>query len=138
MSNQPHHDCQTGVAPDQIKPGQRLKVFNHLRSILLVEELILALDPWRRLRGLLGRPPLEPSQGILIRPCKGVHTCFMGYAIDVIFLDRRGCVVALRADLRPWRLTALIGEAYCVLELPAGRAAATHTAPGEILRFEEL
>lgn len=114
-----------------------MQVFHQDRSAALVEELALALDPWRRLRGLLGRPPLKPGQGLLIRPCRGVHTWFMGYPIDVLFLDRRGLVVAMRPELRPWRMTALIGAAYCVLELPAGVATRARIAPGDALRFEE-
>ena len=134
MSNEHPLDCQTGAYLDQIKPGQRLQVF-HRGPAPLVEELMLALDPWRRLRGLLGRPALAPGQGLLIRPCRGVHTCFMGYPIDVLFLDRSGTVVALYARLRPWRMTAVIGGAYATLELAAGRAADGRVAVGDRLRF---
>jgi uncharacterized membrane protein (UPF0127 family) len=100
---------------------------------VLVEELALALGPWTRLRGLLGQPPLRSGQGLLLRPCRGVHTCFMRYAIDALFLDEAGVVVELARGLRPWRLSPVVGGALATLELCAG--AATATRRGDQLRF---
>ena len=126
-----------GLTPDRVRPGRLLSVVNQTRGSLLVKELFCALTPWSRARGLLARAPLKPGQGLLLRPCRGVHTFFMKYTIDVIFLDRRGQVVALRPELRPWRVTPIFGEAYCTLELEAGRAAAARTEKGDLLWFED-
>jgi len=125
-------------SPLSIRPGQRLRVVNLTRGELLVEELELALGPWSRLRGLIGRPALAPRAGLLLRPCRGVHTWFMRAAIDVLFLDEAGRVVALRPELRPWRMTPLFGEACCTLELAPGAIAASGTATGDQLGFEPL
>lgn len=122
----------------QIRRGLRLRVENRTRGCPLVEELVLALDPWRRLRGLLGRPPLRAGQGMLIRPCRGVHTYFMGYPIDVLFVDSAARVVAVCGDLAPWRTSPWIPEACCVLELAAGQAAGTGTVGGDQLAFLEV
>ena len=136
VSNEPTEDPRTpeaAVALPRIQAGQRLEVRNSESGALLVRRLQLALNPWQRLRGLLGTTGLEPGQGLLLRPCRGVHTLFMGYPIDVLFLDPEGRIVELRASLRPWRATAVVGEALAVLELPAGQAAATKTTRGDRL-----
>jgi len=65
--------------------------------------------PLARLRGLLGRAALEPGEGLLITPTGSVHTCFMRFPIDVVFLDRDGAVLGVRADLRPWRASGRRG-----------------------------
>jgi uncharacterized membrane protein (UPF0127 family) len=124
-----------GVPLPRIAVGQRLRVVNQTRATVLVEELTLALGPWTRLRGLLGRPALRPDQGLLLRPCRAVHTCFMRYAIDALFLDETGAIVELALGLRPWRLSPVVGGALATLELRAGAAASTATARGDQLRF---
>ena len=74
------------------------------------------------MRGLLGRPPLDGGDGVVLVPCASVHTCFMPAPIDVVFLDRRGEVLRVVPALRPWRAEACRG-AHAVLELPAGTCA---------------
>lgn len=73
----------------------------------------------QRARGLLLRAPLQPGQGLLIEPCASVHTCFMGYALDLVFLDRAQRVLGWRENLPPWRAAGLRG-AHATLELAAG------------------
>jgi uncharacterized protein len=70
-------------------------------------------------RGLLGRAALAPGEGLLIRGTSFVHTHFMRFPIDVVFLDADGVVVRVAADVRPWR-AARYGGASDVLELAAG------------------
>ncbi len=77
---------------------------------------------WSRLVGLLARPDLRKGEGLLLVPCSGVHTLFMPYPIDVVFIDRAGVVLALAADLQPWRVRFCRG-AHAALELRAGQAA---------------
>jgi uncharacterized membrane protein (UPF0127 family) len=87
---------------------------------------------WSRGRGLLGRSALAPQQGLLIRPCSSVHTFFMRFAIDVVYLDREWRVTKVAADLKPWRLSWGRG-ANMVLELPAGEAGRQGIVPGLVL-----
>ena len=74
-----------------------------------------------RARGLQGREELRTGEGLLIRPSFSIHTFFMRFPIDVVFLDRRGSVVDVVRTLKPWR-TATRLRARSVLELPAGDA----------------
>jgi uncharacterized membrane protein (UPF0127 family) len=89
---------------------------------LLCERCVIADGPLTRLRGLLGRPSLPDGEGLLLRPSGSIHTWFMRFAIDVVFLDEDGTVLRLRADLGPWRMVMQRG-ARAVLELPAGTLA---------------
>jgi uncharacterized membrane protein (UPF0127 family) len=78
-----------------------------------------ARNPWTRLVGLLNRSQLDAGEGLLIEPCKQVHTFFMRFPIDVVFLDSKNQVLA-KQSLKPWRLSPLIFKAAKVLEVPAG------------------
>jgi uncharacterized membrane protein (UPF0127 family) len=91
-----------------------------------------AVTPCARMRGLLGRSGLPPGEGILLRPAGSVHTAFMRFAIDVVFLDRELRVLAIEADVSPWRTRARRG-AKAVLELAAGEAARVRLAVGDRL-----
>jgi uncharacterized protein len=89
-----------------------------------------------RLRGLLGRRELPRDEGLLINPCSSIHTWFMRFPIDVVFLDRDLRVVRVAADVGPWRLRWGRG-ARQVLELAAGEAAARGIGVGDRLELED-
>jgi uncharacterized membrane protein (UPF0127 family) len=99
---------------------------------VICERCLLADTPWTRFRGLLGRCRLEADEGLLIRPAGSVHTLFMFFAIDVVFLDREDTVVKVVPALRPWRFAAA-RRAKRTLELPDGTASRLRLVPGERL-----
>jgi uncharacterized membrane protein (UPF0127 family) len=72
-----------------------------------------------RRRGLLGRDSLAPSTALVIAPCSAVHTFFMRFAIDVVFIDRRGRVLKIVRNLKPWRIAGSL-RAYGAVEMAAG------------------
>jgi uncharacterized membrane protein (UPF0127 family) len=84
-------------------------------------QVMLAQRFWARFVGLLGRPDLAPDAALLIAPCNNIHTFFMRFAIDVVFLDQNGTVLVIVAHLRPWRVAAA-RRAHTCLELAAGGA----------------
>lgn len=96
------------------------------------ERCLLAETPLTRLRGLLGRTGLERGEGLLLRPASSIHTCFMGFPIDAVFLDRDNRVLKVAGDLAPWRFAGCRG-AKAVVELAAGEAARAGVAAGERL-----
>jgi uncharacterized membrane protein (UPF0127 family) len=95
----------------------------------------VARDPLTRMRGLLGRRGLAEGEGILLQPAGSIHTFFMRFAIDVVFLDAVRRVLRVVPDVRPWR-TAAVRKARAVLELAAGEAARVGMKPGTLLRLE--
>lgn len=73
-----------------------------------------------RLVGLLGRDSLAPGTALVLRPSGLIHTAFMRFPIDVIFLDGRQRVVATAAHLQPYRVAWGGWKARIAVELPAG------------------
>jgi uncharacterized protein len=96
---------------------------------------VVADSPLLRLRGLLGRTSLASGEGILLRPTGAIHTWFMRFPIDAVFLDRELRVIGTASSVRPWRFAARRG-ARAVLELGAGEAARRGIRPGMQLELE--
>ena len=99
---------------------------------VVCERCVVAANAWTRLKGLLGRSGLDPGEGLLLRPASSIHTMFMRFPIDVVFLDRELRVRKVVPELRPWKL-ALARGARSALELRAGEAARRHVTEGEQL-----
>lgn len=93
---------------------------------------------WARLRGLLDRPPLDEGEGLLLAPCRAIHTFGMSYALDVAFLSKQGAVVALYHRLAPGRRSRWHRRATMALELPPGTLAATGTQEGDALQWQPV
>jgi uncharacterized protein len=96
---------------------------------VVCEHCLLAETALARLRGLLGRSGLSSGEGMLLRPASSIHTAFMRFAIDAVFLDREDRVLKVAPELFPWRMAACKG-ARAVLELPAGEAQRRGLKPG--------
>jgi uncharacterized membrane protein (UPF0127 family) len=94
----------------------------------------LARHPVTRMRGLLGRRSLGQGEGLLLQPAGSIHTFFMRFAIDVVFLDGERRVLKVVPDVRPWR-TAAGRRARAVLELAAGEAARVGVREGDVLHL---
>jgi hypothetical protein len=97
----------------------------------------LAVHPWSRMRGLLGRTSLEPDEGMLFRPASSIHMMFMRFAIDAVFLDRELVVVDVVQGLKPWRMASRRGSKI-VVELAEGAAAAAGVRPGDHLQLATI
>lgn len=87
-----------------------------------------------RLKGLLGTRSLPDGEGLWIQPCQSVHTFFMRYPIDVLFLNKEGSVI-YATTLAPWRMSRWVRGANGVLELPAGTLNRTQTQIGNRIRL---
>ena len=107
-------------------------------GLLVAKNLEIAATRAARRRGLLGRERLAPGDALWIVPSRGVHTCGMRFAIDVVALDARGVVVDVVTDLRPWRLRLPRFGTLGVLELPAGTVRASRIAVGHRISFERV
>ena len=90
----------------------------------------IAVRPWSRMRGLLGRASLDADEGMLFRPAGSIHMLFMRFAIDALFLDRELVVLDVVRGLKPWRMASRRG-AKIVVELAQG--AAEDVRPGDHL-----
>jgi uncharacterized membrane protein (UPF0127 family) len=97
----------------------------------LSNNVIIADSILKRMKGLLGKSELPIGEALWIKPCMSVHTFFMRFPIDVVFLNNKNKVIAIRKNLKPNRITWLYPRAASVLELPAGTIEATETKVGD-------
>lgn len=115
----------------------KFRVLNSTRTTLLGDEIGIASTSAARKTGLLRHSGLKPGQGLWIVPCEGIHTFFMKFAIDVIYLDRKRRVRKVVRELAAWRLSMCL-PAHSVLELPAGTIDESETQSGDELEFQAI
>jgi len=112
-------------------------VENVTRGGKLGDKVSRAESSRERRTGLLKRASLQTGEGLWIDPCEGVHTFFMKFPIDVIYLDRKHRIRKIRHALGPWRISLCL-TARSVLEMPAGTARRTGSVAGDRLEFREV
>ncbi len=114
----------------------KLRIRNLTRQTDLAVAAELADSRTKRRQGLLNRPPLAPGEGLWLVPCEAVHTFFMKFPIDLVYIDRERTVRKVRHAVQPWRVSACF-SAHSVIELPAGAARASGAAKGDRLQIAE-
>lgn len=107
-------------------------------SFVVAERVAVTGSFLPRLIGLLGRDGLDDGSGLLITPCSSIHTFFMRFAIDAVFVDKRGRILRIYHQLGAWRTTLPISSARSVLELPAGVMLRSGAMPGDQLVFTQI
>jgi uncharacterized protein len=117
------------------KTDPEYTVLNETRGSTIANRVRLASTSGTRRKGLLGVTRLDENSGLWIVPCEAVHTFWMQIPIDTVFLDRKGSIKKIRANLKAWRL-AIDLRAHSVLELAAGVLEKSGTQVGDRLLFE--
>ena len=111
-----------------------VRVINERNGNVFLTELHEARGLFRKFVGLMFQASLPTDQGLLFRPGNGIHTHFMRFPIDLVYLDELQRVSAIRAAMPPWRFDLRYGHA--VIEANAGAAHAADLKVGDQLRFE--
>ncbi len=102
---------------------------------IIVENVMIADSFFKRLKGLMFTKELLPQSSLYIYPCREIHTFFMNYNIDVLYLDIKNIVVAIDEDMRPGKIGRHIKNAVAVVELPSGKAREACIAVGQAVEF---
>jgi uncharacterized protein len=129
LQNQVFFSVSSVVESSQL--GNALLV-NARNDDTIASQVELASTRATRRRGLLGRDALGAASALIIAPCCAIHTVGMRFAIDVIFVDRKGRVVRTAPAVAPWRI-AIAPRAYAAIEMAAGSVAARGVAVGDAL-----
>jgi uncharacterized membrane protein (UPF0127 family) len=108
------------VKKDEEIIGNRIKVANTF---------------FTRLVGLLGKKTLQEGEGLLLIPCRQIHTYLMSMPLDVLFLNKKGEILDLYPEMAPGRLSSLVKEGYQVLELPSGTIRLKKLKKGDCLEI---
>jgi uncharacterized protein len=115
----------------------KIIVRNQTRGTVVAQAADMADTSEKRRTGLLKHSGLEPGEGLWIVPCESVHTFFMKFPIDLVYLDKALKVKKVRSAVPAWRLSACL-SAHSILELPAGTIEQTKTAVGDTLAVEKV
>lgn len=132
MEQPQRHDSTEGAFARE-RDGGTYRVA--LNDEVVTPQLWRADTLFSRMRGLLGRGGLAPSEGLWISPCTSIHMFFMRFPIDAIFIDEHLQVVRVHEDLKPWRMARGGKHAHSVLELPPGKAAFFNIRVGDKLQI---
>ena len=112
-----------------------MRAVNRRTGKELATNVKVADTMFTRMKGLLGKKELPQGEALWIKPCFSVHTFFMKFSIDIIFLNKKNQVVAAVSDLTPNRLTRLYPQSFSVLELTSGTIDAAKTEVGDELEI---
>ena len=110
-------------------------VRNRTRGTDVADRVLLADTPRERRLGLLKQSALAPDEGLWIFPTQSIHTFWMGFPIDVAFLDRHLRVRRVYHQMLPFRMTRLVWGARSALELASGVLGRSGTEAGDELQF---
>lgn len=111
-------------------------IWNRTRMTILAEHAPVARSLFSRGKGLLGQRTLPPGSGLVLTPCRSMHTLFLAFPLDVLHVARDGTILRILHRLPPWRVGPLVLRSSAVVELPAGVAEHTGTQEGDQLTFE--
>lgn len=112
---------------------QLYKITKNEKAELILNQLELATSFFQRAKGLLGRKSLAENQGLWIKPGNNIHTFFMKFNIDCIFVDKNLVVQKIKADMGPFRIAGPHWKTTSVIEVKAGTAAQWNIIEGDQL-----
>jgi uncharacterized protein len=117
------------------KNTEMQKSTNEEEKMLLFDKVNIAASFFKKLAGLIFSRPLNLNEGLLIECCNSIHTFWMRFAIDAVFIGSNNVIVHLMENLKPFRLSPIIREAVKVLELRSGAIKHNTIKTGDTLIF---
>lgn len=116
---------------------KKIEIKNITKKNTILSKGIIADSFFTRLKGLIGRKELGIDEAICIKPCKSVHTFFMSFSIDVVFIDRNGFVCEIVKNMEPYKVSEYISKASYVIEFSAGNADRFGLEIGDIIELRK-
>lgn len=114
-----------------------MRIINLRNNTVLADKAVIADSFCKRLIGLLSRNNLQDGEGLILKPSNSIHTCFMRFAIDVLFLDKNNQIIAMLPSLSPFRLSPIYFNALSTIELPVGIIERSTTRIGDRIDISE-
>jgi len=108
-------------------------LYNVTKENIVIVDLRIARTFKERLLGLMFKRRMHRNEGLLILGCSSIHTCFMRFAIDVVFMDIDHKVICIKNRIKPWRISGFVPKAYMTLELSEGTINRKNISLGDIL-----
>jgi len=112
-----------------------MRLINQTQNIVLADKVFIANTVFKRAKGLLGREKFSSGEALIIEPCNSVHTFFMCFSIDLLFVDKNYRVVKALPGVMPNRITGIYWKSRLVIELPCGTIKLSKTCENDQLQF---
>lgn len=113
-----------------------MRITNQTKGTEVASDARVARSLASRTVGLLGQRGLPQGGALVIDPCSSVHTAFMRFTIDVLYLDPSKRVIKAVSELKPFRISGVLRGKCSVIELPKGAIASSNTGQGDQLAFD--
>jgi uncharacterized membrane protein (UPF0127 family) len=117
---------------------QKMKVINLKNEAVLADKAIIANTFFKRLVGLLNRKSLAKGEALILRPSNSIHSLFMRFTFDALFLDKTGKVIAIKPSFKPFCVSPVYFASRSTIELPEGTIQATQTQSGDIIKISQV
>ncbi|WP_249870302.1 DUF192 domain-containing protein [Oceanobacillus saliphilus] len=141
MSKAMHNrDCKLVNKLHQIQNKQevlKIKLVNIDTDEAIAERVKGAYTFWSRFKGLMLTESMPENEALHISPCTAIHTFFMKYSIDIIYLNKEKEIVGIEEYLEPGRIGKKFMNVKSVIELPAGTIRNTSTAVGQKVNLDD-
>lgn len=112
-----------------------MRLINQTQNTILAENVFIADTLLKRVKGLLGKKNFLPGQALILEPCSSVHTFFMHFPIDLLFVDNNYKVIKALPGIIPNRLSCIYWNSRLVIELPSGTIKLTKTCDKDQLQI---
>jgi uncharacterized membrane protein (UPF0127 family) len=114
-----------------------MKLINVSANQVIAENVKAAYRFWQRFKGLMLTRSLPDHTALHLAPCSSVHTFFMKYRIDILYLNKQNVIVGIEEKLEPGKLGKRFPKVSSVIELPAGKVESTSVKVGQVVAFVE-
>ena len=104
------------------------------KGTVISSEARIAKSFWLRLSGLMFKKTIDEKEALIFHNAPAIHSCFMNFAIDIVFLDKNNKVIKICPALRPWKMVSCYRSALTI-ELPAHRASKRSLSLGDTLEI---
>lgn len=114
-----------------------MKLYNSTQNSEICHDIKVAENFFSRTVGLLSKKSLNEGEGLVIKPCCSIHTFFMRFAIDVLFVNKNNEIIAIYENVKPWRILPIHPTSYYVVELPARTISKKNIKKSDIIQIDE-
>ncbi|MGJ9457690.1 DUF192 domain-containing protein [Oceanobacillus sp. CF4.6] len=114
---------------------RHIKLINSQTEQVIAGKVKGAYTFWPRFKGLMLTKSMPENTGLHISPCPSIHTFFMKYSIDILYLNKENEIVGIEENLEPGKIGKRFSGAYSVIEFPAGTIKDTPTFSGQAVKF---
>lgn len=113
-----------------------MRITNQTKNTTLANNVTIASTIFSKTKGLLGKRKIDSGEALIIKSCNSIHSFFMRFSFDAIFVDNQNKVIKALSNFKPWHISAIYFKACDCIELPAGTIKSTSTCKGDLLVIE--